>query len=201
YLMLHSKPFYRKFLDSSIYIFLIGALAIYMLKCNTDFSDLIIMLGGIFLVVSIVFTAVGFYLTKGKVKLLTVIFESLYITFSVGGAFLLVYLPISIISLMTGHATLATYIIFYTVMVLYPFIHILNTINIIAKEHNMSIFKFIRYVFSKDKKEYKERIILQNSRRINYLYENLERLRANYKKRVSRILTVEDILSENNKNN
>ncbi|MHA1352545.1 MAG: hypothetical protein ACTSPP_07145, partial [Candidatus Heimdallarchaeaceae archaeon] len=99
------------------------------------------------------------------------------------------------------HATLATYIIFYTVMVLYPFIHILNTINIIAKEHNMSIFKFIRYVFSNDKKEYKERIILQNSRRINYLYENLERLRANYKKRVSRILTVEDILSENNKNN
>ncbi|MHA1873009.1 MAG: hypothetical protein ACTSVB_02750, partial [Candidatus Heimdallarchaeaceae archaeon] len=75
-----------------------------MQKCNTGFSDLILMLGGVFLVTSIVFSVVGFQLTKGSAKVITVIFESLYITLSVGGAFLLVYLPISIISLMTGHA-------------------------------------------------------------------------------------------------
>lgn len=199
--MLRSNSFYRKFLDISVYIFLIGAFVIYMQKCNTGFSDLILMLGGIFLVTSIVFSVVGIKLTKGSAKVITVIFESLYITLSVGGAFLLVYLPISIISLMTGHATIATYIIFYTVMVLYPTIHLLNTINIIAKEHNLSLFEYIRYLFSKNKKEYKERTLLQNSQRINYLYENLEKLKANYQKRVSRVLTVEDILSGNNKNN
>jgi len=192
-----SRRLFRNFLDISVFIFIFGALVIYAKHVDNGFTQLLFLsLGSIAGMTLIAIVSIKF-LTTRSVNLLTIIFETLYIVVSILGAISISYLPIAIITLIAGKATILSYIFFYSVLVVYPLIHIINLINILSKERGMNKTQFITYLFSKDRKEYKKQLILEQKLRFEKLYENIERVQMNYQQRTSRYLTVEDILGTN----